>query len=107
MTILRRTIPTRTITKKPMIMKKPTIAIHSQHRDLDASDRPAARDGRIATYTGGFAADFLQMQPSATIDSISDCRQARSSVSLAILPIPRFRCLRGAEEDANTRKGLA
>jgi hypothetical protein len=38
MTIFRRTIPTRTITKKPTIMKKLTTAIHSQHRDLNASD---------------------------------------------------------------------
>jgi hypothetical protein len=57
-----------------MLTKKPTIAIHSQHRDLNASDgllRPMV----ISTYTGGFAADLLQMQPSATIGSISDCRQ--------------------------------
>jgi hypothetical protein len=33
-----------------------------------------ARIVNLSTNTGGFAADLLQVQPSATIGSIDDCR---------------------------------
>jgi len=60
MTIFWRTIPTRTITKKPMIMKKLTFAIHSQHRDLNASDgllRPMGDFNVYGRFRCRFAAD--------------------------------------------------
>ena len=42
--------------------------------------RPSSKQGsgarivHVSTNTGGFAADLLQVQPSATIGSIHDCR---------------------------------
>jgi hypothetical protein len=64
--------------KKPRITRKPMIVIRSAWGrwvgNLGAvhAGRPARPVG-ASTNTGSFAADLLQVQPSATIDSIHDC----------------------------------
>src|SRR6202022_687009 len=44
-----------------------------------STGQPGSRIINISTKTGGFAADLLQVQPSATIGSIHDCRIEHTS----------------------------
>ena len=66
------------IMKKPANTKKPMITIYSKQQGptggSDAAGHRSPRPVGTSTVTGGFAADLLQAQPSATIESINDCR---------------------------------
>jgi hypothetical protein len=66
------------IMKKPANTKKPMITICSKQRGptggSGAAGHRSPRRVNTSTGTGDFAADLLQVQPSATIDSINDCR---------------------------------
>ena len=46
-----------------------------------------ARIVKVSTKTGGFAADLLQVQPSATIGSIHDCRLEDTNRTARMTPV--------------------
>src|SRR6516162_2457515 len=98
---MMKIIPTGTIMTKRANMKKLMIMIRSKRRALGGPLRRGRRLSRpvpASTNTRCFAADLLQVQPSATIDTIHDCRfrkpiTARSVAEMTRLGAPRFRGL--------------